>query len=168
MPGINQFLFGSFDASIWIILRDLWDELPPFHLALIRCVDSTRDPNEISTYLRRLEIQSTVLGVTSFGGALVTADDLKLANEKRLFNGFDEVWFFESLPSVERLAPGKECGLTCDGGPVDRELVENVAPTLSATGCHLVLGDGTGLGLNCITTDPQLWNTLCSKYQTIM
>jgi hypothetical protein len=155
MPNTNAAMFGNFATTVRAVLYELWVAFPPFEAAMSRAVDSTWDPCDISKWLKQLEVPSWVAGQV-----FVTPESLKLANERRLFTGFDEIWFLNKPPAVLGLLERISRGLTCDAGLVDKDAVEELTPILKAVECHLVLADGTGLGLNCITTDVQFWDAL--------
>ena len=75
-----------------------------------------------------------------------------LDDEQRCFHGFDEIWLFHEPPTqpkpVEHL-------ITSDRGlnlPVPGELEQ----WMVSEWCLLGLGDGTGCGLNVVTSRPDL------------
>lgn len=137
--------YGNEPTSIAEILGRYYDLLPPFRAALIRSLDSTRDPSGILEVLRRHGSEA-LLGS---GSVVLSPDQLRKATANGVFVGFDEIWFSKAS-QFERIPP-LEVFLTSDGLNMDEGLPEGMNALMEDLDCILAMGDGCGL--NLITSD---------------
>lgn len=147
-----EIFLGCFDTRISVVLKEHWNVLPPFQTVAVRSVDSTRDLARILNAASR----AGVVAVPSAQGAVIKRQDLRLALERGLFCGFDELWFLAQIGGQAEIPD--DLVLTSDALRVDDRDLPRVAPVLESMPCELVLADGCGL--NCITTNVAFWNEL--------
>jgi len=137
----GEYLAGWIDTSIHDFLSEIEEVPSSMSYALLTCLDSCFDLPALlnnSAPLASLKEKSRRVG----SGLVVSTRQLLAAErQKRIFFGFDEVWFF---PHVEIKAKPKELLLTglerSQAGGVD-----SFGRWLHENGCSLGLGDGTGM-----------------------
>jgi hypothetical protein len=146
MKKVNNIWVGRLEGSISLLIKNLPDLLTRFQYVLISSVDSSRDLRTLKKLTRI--IQEFKDSQFDNGALLMRIDDLfKTIAVYNLFNGFDEMWLFPSLP-LKKFP--HELWIT---GPLDlcQEVPEELGEWMMFSSCILGLGDG--IGLNYITTD---------------
>jgi hypothetical protein len=150
----KSFRFGYVkELDIPLIVESEPRILSGYKLAMITVIDSSEDVIHMTSVARLLHEQ----GVTTMDSQLVVPCELVpelVAFETNLFNGFDEIWFFEHPPRGPR--PGG-IGITSTRA-LDRDEAGRVAAWMDASGAGLGLGDGDGL--NYATFDPRIADVL--------
>ncbi len=150
MRSAHGFRFGWLDLSVGSLVADHPDELTRFAFVLIACIDS--DPN-VRTIAAFYGIAKQFSACATLGDSLVVRGvDLPQVADR--FNGFDEAWFFDAPPLIEKPnGASLVYPLTRDGtGNFDEaELSAETAAWMTASHCRLGLGDGCGL--NYVTPD---------------
>jgi hypothetical protein len=109
--------------------------------ALITCLDS--DPNPASLREKSPELKSIAnkLDVVGTGLLLPTKLLLETDSSKRIFFGFDEVWFFSNKsiqpkpPSLSLVGPAR----------LNQARLEKVGKWMADNSCSLALGGGEGM-----------------------
>lgn len=137
----KDYVAGWLDCSIhdFLEILSLDAESPPY--ALITCLDSNPNPAFLRTKSPELKPIANRLQV--IGTSLLLATELLLeANTKRrIFFGFDEVWFFPSKaiepkpPSVSVVGPAR----------INQARFKKVVKWMSENSCSMALGSGEGL-----------------------
>lgn len=140
------------DDSIASVLGRCRDLLVSLRWALVTSLDSATDLHSVSEKgVFCSEYKASFLG----GSILLSGRELvRAAEELRLFNGFDEVWWFNQPP--EKAKPGN-VWITA---PVDlsKGIPKDVSDWVMSS--HCILGLGDGIGLNCITDRRDLFRAI--------
>jgi hypothetical protein len=138
---MTDYTFGFLEGNIHDFLLAI--DRPPAGMkyALITTLDSCSDVARLlktSEALTPLRDKASVVGA---GLLLSTRHLLRAEQERRIFYGFDEVWFMPRQiirpkpPDLTLVGPGRPSEAT----------IASRADWLKASGCSLALGDGTGL-----------------------
>ncbi len=141
MPNASHYTAGWIDTTVHDFLSAIDGPPPSMAYALVTCLDSSFDlPSLVrkSPALQALGEKGEVVGK----GLLVSTRHLLAADrEKRIFFGFDEVWFFD-----RREVSPKPKGLVITGPmKITGDTLGRLAEWMQANGCSLGLGDGTGM-----------------------
>jgi len=140
----NEIWVGCVDSSIATLLEIAPEIIAPYSHALVTSIDSERD-------LQNLEIlKKSTHGIMQYefldNNLLLSREAfLTMLTTYDLFNGFDEIWFFLTKPSVKLPS-----GLWITG-PLEivNDIPAGLIEWMKESGCVLGLGDG--IGLNYIT-----------------
>ena len=142
MPNNTGYTIGWVDSTTHEFLLGLELPLPAaMSYVLITCLDSCFDMPVVVE--RSREIRSAgLVGKIVGNGFLVKTRELLFRERKHpIFFGFDEVFFFPSVPRKS-----KPDALTLVGPEkLSQPLPAKWVDWLRRTGCSLALGDGTGL-----------------------
>jgi hypothetical protein len=141
MRTAGDVIVGWLDTSIGTVVRHDAGALTRFAYWLVTSVDSSTDLPRNST-ARAIVERYEKCAFLGQGLVLPGADAPAVAEEFDLFNGFDEVWFFQTKPEM-----AKSAGLSIVS-PLNLGS-DPVPPLLTSwmkqSGCELGLGDGIGL-----------------------
>lgn len=152
--------FGCFDTGIGDVLAELWNKLPAFDAALIRCLDSQRDAATVAAVLGHagisVERNQSCVAVDASGLA-------KALHCGHIFCGFDELWLRGATDPLGKIPNGMR--LTSDGGPITASEVRQIGDVMRREMVSLILADGCGL--NCVTSDLEFWKCLEAKWGRI-
>ena len=143
MASLKDYVIGWINKSINEFLSED-DEL--YHsnsYALITCLDSNPD---VSSVFRLFEDKKSlpllVPNLPVGRGVLVPTRRLIAANQsRRIFFGFDEIWFFPG----KKITPKPDDLTITRPGPIDPLEIEHHAAWMNSNGCSLGLGDGEGM-----------------------
>jgi hypothetical protein len=132
---------GWLDTSIGALVRHDAGALARFGYWLVTSVDSSTDlPGNRSART----IVDRYAGCVFLGQGLIVpgTDAVDVAEEFDLFNGFDEVWLFETQPSK---AKPRELSIVSPLNLGSDPVPPPLASWMGQVGCELGLGDGIGL-----------------------
>jgi hypothetical protein len=121
-------------------------------LALITCIDSSRNPGELVPALETMTKAQISWQIHGLGIVVPTRSLTIVAN--LLLNGFDEIWLLRSNPATDSSPPmpvTSEIPLPEKKG-IDGDRFHELVLWFDMNNCVLGLGDG--YGLNYMTTDP--------------
>ena len=113
--------------------------------AVIRCIDSNDDMVSICNILNKYNFQYSI----KYSLCVVNAKNMIQCNFSRIFNGFDELWFFDTIGNIVTIPD--DVSLTSDGTDLTSYLDKAVVDVFLSTGCTLAMGDGCGV--NYITNN---------------
>jgi hypothetical protein len=140
MRKANNLTIGWIDTNLKALIER--DDLPlrKLPVVLLTSVDST-------TALSSAEIGRKI--VTSYprcrflGEGLVVPDGLifEIGKSFNLFHGFDELWFFDVEPSLQK---PKDLWLVAPTNLANENLPSSAGPWMRDTACKIGLGDGIG------------------------
>lgn len=137
----QQYAVGWIDSSVHAFLEDI--ESPPasMHYALITGLDSCFDLPPLVSSSPALQQLSSKIQLVGEGLMVKTSHLLSAERQRRLFFGFDEVWFF-AKPVFDPKPNG-----VCITGPatLPEKVPDKLANWMLSNKCSLGLGDGTGL-----------------------
>ena len=83
--------YGSLEGEVGSFLMQWFHELPSFLSAIIRCIDSTREPSGILSILQRHGVKARL----EVPVVLLSPHEVERAAEGGVFTSFDEVWLLE-------------------------------------------------------------------------
>jgi hypothetical protein len=137
----NDYVAGWLDSSIHDFLEVLSRSAASTKYALITCLDS--NPNPASLRNKSPELKSIANKLQILGSGLLLPTELLLETDshKRIFFGFDEVWFFPNKsiqpkpPSVSLIGPAR----------LKQARLNKLGKWMSDNSCSLALGGGEGL-----------------------
>ncbi len=138
-----EYTAGWIDTSVHDFLSQIADPTASMTYALVTCLDSSFDLAAIvqkDPDLRTLKSQGQ-LKIVGQGVLLTTRRLLALERRKRLFFGFDEVWFFPRA----KVSPKPKNAVITGPGKITPQLMKSLANWMQANGCSLGLGDGAGM-----------------------
>lgn len=141
MKRVDDLSVGWLDTSIGTLIEAQSAAFAQYAYALITTVDSVTDLRQLSTGRAIIERHPAC---RFLGGGLVipTRTLAEVGKGFKLFNGFDEAWWFTAEPQVPK---PDDVFLV---GPLDlREdaVSDQLRDWIRASGCQLGLGDGIGL-----------------------
>jgi len=159
MKKINNHFVGWLKTSISSVVEGIPELVNRFPYILISSIDSSFALKTLTT---------TNLIVRDFdtcrfmeNSLLIEGVDIgRLAESYNLFNGFDEIWFFSSLPLKNILPDGTITGPL----KITDNIPDGLVQWMKRSGCILGLGDGTGL--NYITNDKSIAKIIEVYYDT--
>jgi hypothetical protein len=134
------------DLDIPSALRIVPADLRP-PCALVTVVDSSSDVRGIASLAPPLEEMATSYRYVEQALAIPVTVLLRLTHDYDFFQGFDEVWLCDDVPSIVKPT---ELRLTSDVR-LGSEPPPGAAEWMQLCGCVAGLGDG--IGLNYVTTD---------------
>ena len=141
MMRLSDYQTGRIDTTIQDFLSKVDEPPSTMAYALITCLDSNFDvPSllELSEPLRPLMGKCKPVGQ----GILLTTRQLLTANRhRRIFFGFDEVWFFPA-PAI---TPKPEDLVITGPSVIDPGDIDGYREWMEANDCSLGLGDGEGM-----------------------
>ncbi|UCD00240.1 MAG: hypothetical protein JSW66_10225 [Phycisphaerales bacterium] len=150
--------YGWVEDKICALAKADWAVFRKLPWCLVTCIESS---HKVKSKMQAGQVAAWE-GVCSFlGDGLVVGEGkiLELARACNWFNGFDEIWFYEERPAVE-----KPKAISIIPPPVDltavvpsRELLE----WIEVSGCVLGLGDG--IGMNYITPSKEIAESLTNR-----
>jgi hypothetical protein len=145
----KPFSAGWIGSSVALIIIDV-QILKQFSLSLITSLDSE---TELAASKIGREIVNRYSECRFLGSGIVVPSNLLAGvnNEMKLFHGFDEVWFFDTLP-----APSKPHDVSLVAPlNLSKELLPlPVIHWMQSSNCGLGIGDG--IGLNYVTADEKI------------
>jgi hypothetical protein len=149
----NSIWVGWVNSSISDLFKDMPELIDEFFYVLITSIDSSRDMHNIKTIYNKIHEWEEC---SFFNGSLLITNKIfhKIFNSYNLFNGFDEVWFFHSIPSIK--IPS-EIWITAPLEIVDN-IPDGLLEWMTASGCVLGLGDG--VGMNYVTIEKRIVDLL--------
>ena len=156
MKRVDNIWVGWLDTSISFLAQYLPEVFVRFPYIVITSIDSSRDLSSLNTVQ---QILTNFPQCRFLDTGLMLKKDVfhGIMKSYNIFNGFDEMWFFHSLPS------GKVPTEMWITGP--RYIIDDVPNDLPSwmldSGCVLGLGDG--VGLNYVTVDRSLADKLEQK-----
>jgi hypothetical protein len=152
----NNLFVGWLDTNVKEVLKSHRNLLRKYPLVMVTSIDST---TQLVSSLVGQKIKQRYSSYRALGdGIILATDDLIDADDALgLFFGFDELWFFQNPPF--EVLPKDICLV----GPFNIE--SQVIPMalegwIERSNCRLGLGDG--VGLNCVTPDPEIASILDS------
>jgi hypothetical protein len=123
--------------------------------AIIRGIDSTRSRDGLTKVLVSHHVSYDVVN----GNVCVSIASLQQCLERRLFTGFDEIWFFScNLPPFD-LASAPSA--TSDAANFSLTMPEELLIAIEKTSCIAVLADGCGL--NYAVTDERILEEIMKR-----
>src|SRR5689334_20835149 len=137
----SEYVVGWIDTSIHEFLASI--DRPPASMkyALLTSLDSSFDLPALLDSSKHLESLRGRFEKRGRGLVISTHHLVEADRQSRLFFGFDEVWFFPT-----KRFPAKPDDLVIVGPhPLNERTLERWQDWLSASGCSLALGDGTGM-----------------------
>lgn len=143
-------------VRVWDVVENIPEVAKKFPYCLITCIDSDRGESLCcsTTIVAMVENQ---LACIVPGGFLVRTGDLDMLDATyNLFNGYDELAFFQEYPE----ASPHELGVTSEV-PITEQSEDyrlSITDWMLSGGCALWLGDG--YGVNFITADGGLASLL--------
>lgn len=157
MSDVQDLFVGHVDsAGIPTVLESLVELDLSFAYAMVTVIDSDPRVARLPSIATLLRAQRKGVSILDRSIVVPRLTLLELVREWDLFNGFDEVWFFESVPLLPRPA---DVVITADVSMKTRDL-GHVAAWMEASGARLGLGDGEGV--NYATIDPDIAEHLTS------
>lgn len=141
MPIRKEYLAGWINTTINDFLDEIDEPTQAMTYALISCLDS--DPEVSSIFERNRGLDPFKVPNRPVGqGALLLTKDLIAANRRRrIFFGFDEVWFFPG----GNVTPKPHDLVITRPHPIDLEDSSQHVAWMNANKCSLGLGDGEGM-----------------------
>lgn len=146
MKKINDLMVGWVDLSIGKLVQEKPTIFASFAFTWVTSLDSSRNIGSVVSHHNIVERYS---GCAVLNGGLLVPGTLlsEISNALDLFNGFDEVWCFDSKPLTK-----KPDSLSIISPPNIEEIVPLLLVSwMNESGCRLALGDG--VGLNYATKD---------------
>ena len=148
---------GWLEDAIWALAADDWEIFHRFPYCLVTCVDSSPDVGYMATAEGAIGREASC---SVYGKGLLVRDGriVEIGERYNYFNPFDEMWLFEKPPKHDKpdtfsiVAP-----LDLNKDPLPQGLLE----WFSASGCVLGLGDG--IGLNYVTTEKSVVDSLMER-----
>jgi hypothetical protein len=135
------YVAGWLDTSV----HDFLEVLSPASLsakyALITCLDSNPNPASLRTKSPELKPIANKLKVLGAGLLISTESLLEVNSRRRIFFGFDEIWFFPSKDIRPYSSPASLVG----PGRVTQEHFNRMGKWMADNSCSLALGGGEGL-----------------------
>lgn len=137
----KDYVAGWLDSSIHDFLTVLSPGVGSTKYALVTCLDS--NPNPASLCDKSPELKGLASKIEVVGSGLLLPGKLLLEADstKRIFFGFDEVWFLPSKdirskpPAVSLVGPAR----------LNQERLKTVGKWMAENSCSLALGGGEGL-----------------------
>jgi hypothetical protein len=143
MVSYRDYTAGWLDSSIESFLSDLPATYDRLKFCLLTCIDSNTNPGSLldrSPELAPLKPEARVVGQ----GLLVPTRRLLEADRaRRIFFGFDEIWFFPG----DAIEPKPGSAWLVGPSIVEGETFEALGDWLVRNSCSLGLGDGNGMNL---------------------
>jgi hypothetical protein len=142
------------EANIPYFVEQSESLLAKLPFALITCVDSNPEPALTSKI--HDEFASARVDYQQIGPYFFTPTVTVPRLIDSLLTGFDEVWFLSAVPESATAAPLRltsESPIT-DQWPLPNDLARKLKEWLDRN--HAILGVGDGVGLNTLTTDPEI------------
>jgi hypothetical protein len=139
----RDYAAGWLDSSVASFLEDFPTTYERLKFALITCIDSNTNPSSMlrsSPELSGLRAHASSLGQ---GIVIPTRRLIEAGRVRRLFFGFDEVWFFPNRP----VEPKPDSGWIVGPSVISDETFEQLGGWMMENSCSLALGDGDGLNL---------------------
>jgi hypothetical protein len=136
--------------SIYSVIESFPQMVSRFPFALVTLIDSYQIKKEGVQFYRK-EYDKEIFNF-QFDGLLMKGSTLvELHNEKKLFTGFDEIWFFQEKPDIY---PSKIRLV----GPIDirTDYSKIYEQWMIESKAILGIGDGIGMGLNYITSSKEI------------
>jgi hypothetical protein len=141
MVSYKDYVAGWIDSSLHVFFEAFPASYESMKYALITCLDSNLDLRRLvnkSPELKSLTAMSQALGK----GLLVpTRSLLEVEARKRLFFGFDEVWFFPN----EKIEAKPDAAWLVGPARIDQAKLDKLGKWISDNACTLALGDGDGM-----------------------
>jgi hypothetical protein len=135
-----NFFAGSIDFSVHEFLNELSEIPSGMSFALITCIDSNPDlPKllEISPELRPIATRGRIVG----SALLISTKRLLAADRsRRIFFGFDEVFFFHDRPDASPPSPG-----LLTSPELGQDSCQTISSWMQRHGSTLAIGDGVEL-----------------------
>jgi hypothetical protein len=148
---------GWLEDAIWALGESDWDIFHKLPYCLVTCVDSSPHVGFIATAEGIID-RETSCSVYGEGLLVCDARIAEVAERYKLLVPFCEMWLFEKPPKIEK--PGTfsiVAPLNLNEDPLPEGLLE----WFNASGCVLGLGDG--IGLNYVTREKSILNSLMER-----
>lgn len=137
----KNYVAGWLDTSVHDFLEVLSPRAASTKYALITCLDSNPNPASLRTKSPELKSIANRLEIRGTGLLLPTKLLLETDASKRLFFGFDEVWFFPN----KSIQPKPPSGFLVGPARLNQARLEKLGKWMAANSCSLALGGGEGL-----------------------
>ena len=130
--------YGTLQGEVGELLSRHFQQMPAFVSALVRSVDSAREPSDILAIMDWHKIESRL----EAEAVLLAPEELYRAARVGVFTGFDEVWLLErdwpkqGVPLSSRLGSGLE---------ISQERLPTFEACMKEARCVLALADGIDL-----------------------
>lgn len=137
----KDYVAGWLDASLQDFLQVLSPSASSTKYALITCLDSHPNPASLRKKSPELTSIATKLEVRGTALFLPTKGLLETATSRRIFFGFDEVWFFPD----DLVRPKPPTRAVMGPARLNQSRIEKVGEWMADNACSLALGGGAGL-----------------------
>lgn len=137
----KDYVAGWLDSSIHDFLEVLSPRTVRTKYALITCLDSNPNPASLLDKSPELKSIANEMEVLGTGLLLPTKLLLEIDSGRRIFFGFDEVWFFPNK-SIE---PKPSSVFLVGPARLNRAKLEKLGKWMADNACSMALGGGEGL-----------------------
>ena len=137
----KDYVAGWLDSSVHDLLEILTPITASSKYALITCLDSNLNPASIRDKSPELKLLAKKMQIVGKGLLLPTDLLLETTLQKRIFFGFDEVWFFPN----KNIEPKPDGASIVGPARLTRARFNKLGKWMSANSCSMALGDGDGL-----------------------
>jgi hypothetical protein len=137
----RDYVAGWLDSSIHDFLELLSPQAASTKYALITCLDSNPNPASLRNKSPELKLIGNKLDVLGTALFLPTKLLLETNSRKRIFFGFDEVWFFPN----KSIQPKPPSAFLVGPARLNQARLEKLGKWMADNACSLALGDGDGL-----------------------
>jgi hypothetical protein len=137
----KDYVAGWLDSSIHDFLEVLSPSAAGAKYALITCLDSNPNPASLREKSQELKSIANKLDVLGTGLLLPTKLLLETDSSKRIFFGFDEVWFFPN----KSIQPKPPSAFLVGPARLNQARLEKLGKWMADNACSLALGGGEGL-----------------------
>jgi len=139
----NDYVSGWLNLSVSDWLEKFPTTYEKLKYSLITCVDSNKNPASLVQTSPELELLRPDARPLGQGLLVPTRKVLEANQNRRIFFGFDEIWFFPSEPSF----PKPDTAWLVGPARVEHRTLDALGRWMTDNSCPLALGDGTGLNL---------------------
>ena len=141
MSGQSDYMAGWIDTSVHDFLQEIEEPTSSMKYALITYLDSSPDVASIFKKSDQFSHLKEKMKAVGAGALLTTRQLLAAQRQRRIFFGFDEVWFFPN-PVISNKPEGF---VITSPYSIDSEQINQYSTWLSVNKCSLGLGDGNGM-----------------------
>ena len=141
MVSHQDYVAGWLNSSVSSFFATFPSASKTMMYALITCLDSNLEPGKL---LEEDETFASLIrhGVRLGQGVLVpTRELLRDANYKKIFFGFDEVWFFPT----SQIEPKPQSAWLIGPARINETKLSRLSEWMNTSNCSLAMGDGEGL-----------------------
>ncbi len=137
----NDYVAGWLNLSVCHLMDGFPATYESMQYALITCIDSNKDPASLLQKSPELELLRPAARLLGPGLLLPTRTILASHQRRRIFFGFDEIWFFPKEPA----GPKPDTAWLVGPARVEDRTLNELGGWMTENCCSLALGDGTGL-----------------------